>query len=92
MATMSLWSLDNIAAVFGQFSFGPYTSWAASAVSVGPDNTTHVAWTNTDGRLSLWNYSATGGTFTQNTYGPYTNWSAKAIADGDGRQDAGAVG
>ena len=59
---------------------------AVPALAAAPPVTTHVFWTNADGRLSLWNYSDAG-TFTQTTYGPYTGWTPKAIADGpDGRQ------
>ena len=79
--TASIWSLNNATAAFTQFTFGPYSGWTASGVSVGPDNTTHVLWTNGN-TASIWNYSTANGTFTQETYGPYAGWSAKAIADG----------
>ena len=58
---------------------------AAAAPAAAPV-TTHVFWTNADGRLSLWDYSDAG-TYTQTTYGPYSGWTPKAVADGpDGRQ------
>ncbi len=55
-------------------------------VKANATTTTHINWTNTDGRLSLWNYDPLAGSFTQITYGPYPGWSAKAVADGpDGK-------
>ena len=84
--TASIWSLNNTTGVFSQFSFGPYPNWTAQALSVGPDNTTHVLWDNTDGTAAIWNYSTATGTFTQNVFGPYPGWTAKTVADGpDGK-------
>jgi len=91
-----LWSLDDD----GNFTlagYGPYTDrsprnrWTATAVSVGPDNITHLLWNNTDHRVMLWNV-ASDFSFTLAGYGPYTDasvssdpgnlWSATALATG----------
>ncbi len=73
--------------------YGPYTDgaaqnkWSATAVSVGPDNVTHLLWSNTDRRAMLWNVDSSFG-FTLAGYGPYTDnapgnlWSAAALATG----------
>ncbi len=69
----------------------PSTPWSATALSVGPDNVTHILWNNTDGRVMLWNVRPDFG-FTQAFFGPYTDdfvnnspqnkWRATALATG----------
>ena len=55
-----LWTVDD-AGNFTLAGYGPYTDnapqnkWSAVAVSVGPDNTVHLLWSNTDHRAMLWN-------------------------------------
>jgi len=87
-----LWTVDD-AGNFTLAGYGPYTDnapqnkWSATAVSVGPDNTVHLLWNNTDGRVMLWNV-ASDFTFTLAGYGPYTDnapqnkWRATALATG----------
>ncbi len=87
-----LWTVDD-AGNFTLAGYGPYTDnapqnkWSATAVSVGPDNTVHLLWNNTDGRVMLWNV-APDFTFTLAGYGPYTDnapsnlWSATALSTG----------
>ena len=81
----SIWSLNNTTGAFTQSSFGPYAGWTANALSVSPNSTTHILWTNGNS-ASIWNYSTTSGTFTQNSFGPYSGWKAVSLADGtDGK-------
>ena len=95
-----LWTVDD-SGNFTYAGYGPYTDtsvnnapgnvWHATAVSVGPDNVTHLLWNNTDHRVMLWNV-APDFTFTLAGYGPYTDtsvsndpgnlWSATALATG----------
>ena len=87
-----LWNIDhgfNFAyQVYGPYTDGsPTTPWGAAAVSVGPDNVTHLLWTNPDTRVILWNLDSAGG-FTYGVYGPYndgspnTPWGAAALTTG----------
>ena len=87
-----LWTVDD-AGNFTLAGYGPYTDnapqnkWSAVAVSVGPDNTVHLLWSNTDHRAMLWNV-AQDFTFTLAGFGPYTDnapqnlWTATALATG----------
>ena len=87
-----LWKVDS-AFNFTLVGYGPYTDnapgnlWSATAVSVGPDNLTHLLWSNTDRRAMFWNVNADS-TFTLAGYGPYTDnapgnlWTATALATG----------
>ena len=96
-----LWTVDNDGS-FTLAGYGPYTDdsvgndpsvnhWHATAVSVGPDNITHLLWNNTDHRVMLWNVDSAFH-FTLAGYGPYTDnlvssdpgnlWSATALATG----------
>ena len=87
-----LWTVDD-AGVFTLAIYGPYTDgaasnkWTATAVSVGPDNVTHLLWNNTDNRVMLWNVDPSFN-FTLAGFGPYTDngannlWSAAAVATG----------
>ncbi len=92
-----LWTVDD-SGNFTYAGYGPYTDdsvgsnpsvnkWHATAVSVGPDNTVHLLWNNTDHRVMLWNV-APDFNFTLAGYGPYTDnapqnlWSATALATG----------
>ena len=55
-----LWTVDD-SGNFSLAGYGPYTDnapqnkWSAVGVSVGPDNTVHLLWSNTDHRAMLWN-------------------------------------
>ena len=87
-----LWNV-NSAFGFTYHVYGPYndgapnTPWSASAVSVGPDNMTHLLWNNPDGKVILWNLD-TSFNFTLAAFGPYTDgsastpWNATALATG----------
>ena len=87
-----LWDVDASFS-FSLHAYGPYTDgapntpWSATAVSVGPDNVTHLLWNNPDGSVILWNVD-TSFNFTDAVYGPYTDgsasspWAAKALATG----------
>ena len=87
-----LWNVDR-AFNFTDRSYGPYTDgsastpWSAKALSVGPDNMTHILWNNPDTRVFLWNVDSAFN-FTNALYGPYTDgsastpWSADALATG----------
>ncbi len=87
-----LWTVDD-SGNFTLAGYGPYTDnapqnkWSAVGVSVGPDNTVHLLWSNTDHRAMLWNV-ASDFTFTLAGYGPYTDnapgnlWTATALATG----------
>ena len=87
-----LWNVDN-GFNFTYHLFGPYTDgspstpWSATAVSVGPDNVTHLLWNNPDNHVILWNVDGSFN-FTDAVYGPYTDgspatpWSATALATG----------
>ena len=87
-----LWNV-NSAFGFTYHVFGPYndgspnTPWSASAVSVGPDNMTHLLWNNPDMRVILLNVDSAFG-FTNALFGPYTDgapntpWNATALATG----------
>jgi len=78
---------------FSLAGYGPYTDgapqnkWSTVGVSVGPDNLTHLLWSNTDRRAMFWNVGADF-SFTLAGYGPYTDnapqnlWSAQALATG----------
>ncbi len=81
--------------------FGPYTDnsvngspgnlWSAVALATGPDNESHIAWNNVDGRVMLWNVNPAF-QFGVTGYGPYTDsfvsnspanvWSAQAVSVG----------
>ena len=91
-----LWTVDD-SGNFTLAGYGPYTDnapqnkWHATAVSVGPDNVTHLLWNNTDHRVMLWNVDSAFN-FALAGYGPYTDtfvssdpgnlWSATALATG----------
>ena len=67
--------------------YNPTNLWSAAAVSVGPDNVTHLLWRNADLRAMFWNV-ASDFSFTLAGYGPYTDnapqnlWLATALATG----------
>ena len=88
-----LWKIDD-GFHFSYQVYGPYTDgnattpWSASAVSVGPDNRTHLLWNNPDGKVILWNVDLSFN-FTLAAFGPYTDdgtnatpWTATALATG----------
>ncbi len=87
-----LWKVDS-SFNFTLAGYGPYTDgapgnlWSAAGVSVGPDNLTHLLWSNTDRRAMFWNVDSSFN-FTLAGYGPYTDgapqnlWYATALATG----------
>ena len=87
-----LWDVDS-SFNFSLAGYGPYTDgapqnkWSAAGVSVGPDNVTHLLWSNTDRRAMFWNVDSAFG-FTLAGYGPYTDnapdnlWTAASLATG----------
>ena len=87
-----LWNVDS-AFNFTLAAFGPYTDgsastpWSASALATGPDNLSHLLWTNPDNRVILWDIDPVFN-FAYNVYGPYTDgapqniWSATAVSAG----------
>jgi hypothetical protein len=52
-------------------------------VSVGSDRTTHLLWTNGDGRTELTSVAVSGALVGDTTYGPFGGWSARSISDGE---------
>ena len=54
---VSLWSLSD-SGMFTFANFGPYTDWAAGALTVSADDTLHVGWSEPGGTASLWDVSA----------------------------------
>ncbi len=87
-----LWDVDS-SFNFTLAGYGPYTDgapqnkWSVTGASVGPDNLTHLLWSNTDRRAMFWNVDSAFN-FTLAGYGPYTDngannlWSATALATG----------
>ncbi len=65
-----------------QHPFGPYANYAATSLSVGPDDGAHLLWDKTDGTGLLWNADFTSGGFTYTPYGPFSGYAAKAVATG----------
>ena len=86
-----LWNVDSAFT----FSYGVYnpnvdsvtrTLWSASALSTGPDGSSHILWTSPDSRVALWNVDSTFHA-AQGVLGAYTDgtaalWSASALATG----------
>jgi uncharacterized repeat protein (TIGR03803 family) len=99
---VALWNVDSQGNVLGIQGYGPYTDtfvspdpsnlWNAVGVSVGPDDVTHLLWSNVDHRMMFWDLDAGGNVLGLTGYGPYTDdfvntnpgnlWSATAIATG----------
>ena len=89
----SLWSIDGSGG-HTYTTYGPYTDnapqnkWAPAAVSVAPDNTVHLLWSNTDHRAMFWNVNPDNTFAVVGGYGPYTDnspdalWTAIALATG----------
>ena len=87
-----LWKVDS-AFNYTLAGFGPYTDgaaqnlWSAVGVSVGPDNVTHLLWSNTDRRAMFWDVDSSFN-YTLAGFGPYTDnapgnlWTATALATG----------
>jgi len=88
-----LWNVDS-AFHFTYAGYGPYVDnapdalWSAVGVSVGPDNVTHLLWSNTDRRAMFWNVDSAYGFTVAGGYGPYIDnapgdlWSAVGLATG----------
>ena len=87
-----LWTVDGAFnftdAVYGPYTDGsPSTPWSATALATGPDNLSHILWSNPDGHVILWGVDASF-SFTDTVYGPYTDgspstpWSATAVSAG----------
>jgi hypothetical protein len=51
-------------------------------LSVGSDGTTHLLWTNTDGRTEITSVAVSGALAGDTTYGPYSGWTARSLSDG----------
>ena len=74
----------------GKTRANPPTMGAYEGTSI--PGATHIAWTNTDGRLSLWNYStSTGGSYADHLW-PVHQLVGQSHRRRAGRIDAGAVG
>lgn len=63
-----------------------FIAFGNAKLNAALNGSSHVMWTNTDGRLSLWNQNAADGTFTFQNYGPFPGWTARATADGPDSQ------
>ena len=87
-ATLWFVNADNTYGVLG--AYGPYVDgggvWRASAVATGPDNLSHLLWTNPDGRATLWFVNPNGSYGLVGAYGPYADgggvWRALAVSVG----------
>ena len=73
--------------------YGPYldgsSPWDAAGMSTGPDNVSHLLWTNPDGQAAFWDVSdADGSASVLAGYGPFTDgaaqnlWGAVGISTG----------
>ena len=90
------WNVSNTDGTFNVLAgYGPYTDdtpahiWDAVGVSTGPDNVSHLLWSNTDHRAMFWNAANTDGSFKVLAgYGPYSDdtpahlWDAVSVATG----------
>ena len=88
-----LWNLNPQGGVLGITGYGPYNDdgkglWHATAVSVGPQNQTHLLWNDDDGRVMLWCLDEQGNLLGYAGYGPYTDgapqntWRAVSVSTG----------
>jgi photosystem II stability/assembly factor-like uncharacterized protein len=64
------------------YRLGAGAGWTAVDVAASIPGTTHLLWTDTDGRIALWSVDNAGPVSTGTAYGPYPGWIAVAIADG----------
>jgi hypothetical protein len=78
--TTSVWKVDASGNLVTQQQYGPFDGWRARAVATGPDNKTHLLWTNDGGAASLYLLDADSVFLSQQQYGPYTGWTARNIA------------
>ena len=87
-----LWNVDGsfnfTNAIFGPYTDGsPNTPWGATALATGPENLSHLLWTNPDNRVIVWGVDSVFN-FTYTLYGPFTDgaaqkvWAATAISAG----------
>ena len=82
-----LWNVNASGYLVASPTYGPYqdgapnTPWSATAVSVGPDNVTHILWNNPDHRVILWNVDSAF-SFTYHLYGPTAGMPAVATGVG----------
>lgn len=88
------WNVSNATGSFNVIGgYGPYTDnapgnlWSAVSVCTGPDNVSHLLWSNSDKRAMLWDVSNADGSFRViGGYGPYTDdtpqhlWSAVGVS------------
>ena len=44
-------------------TFGPYPGWRATALAVGPNDESHLLWTNVNGNISFWNIHTDNATY-----------------------------
>jgi len=64
------------------YRLGAGAGWTAVDVAASIPGTTHLLWTDTDGRIALWSVDNAGPISTGPVSGPYPGWTAVAIADG----------
>jgi len=87
-----LWNVDGsfnfTNALFGPYTDGsPNTPWTATALATGPENLSHLLWTNPDNRVIVWGVDSAFN-YTYTLYGPFTDgaaqktWTATAISAG----------
>ena len=89
---VALWNVTDGGAATVLAGYGPYTDgaggslWRAAGISVGPDNVTHLLWTNPDHRAAFWdvNGSGSGGFSVLAVYGPFTDGSPQNVWDAAG--------
>ena len=78
----------SVLAGYGPF-FDGSSPWNAVGVSTGPDNVSHLLWTNPNGKAAFWNVSDTDGSAAGLAgYGPFTDgaasnlWGAVGVSTG----------
>ena len=80
----------SVLAGYGPFTDGSASNlWAAVGVSTGPDNVSHLLWSNPDGKAAFWTVSdTTGSAAALAGYGPFTDgspqnpWGAVGVSTG----------
>ena len=85
---VALWTVNDAGSITATVGFGPYTEngglWKAVSLSVGPDNVTHLLWTNPDHRAAFWNVQLGGAYAGLAAYGPFTDGAAQNVWDAAG--------
>ena len=94
--TAAFWNVSDLdGSVMVKGGYGPFTDgsasnlWGAIGLSTGPDNVSHLLWSNPDGKAAFWNVSnADGSASVLASYGPYTDgtpsqtWSVTGLTTG----------